>query len=115
MSENKTSITEEFKEIGSKYTLSKYEYDLYHEEDDIANKVFRVKKFNMPNKGEKWKFLIDNKVLFIVESTKITKKEHAFLRTVDGFNFMLKQAKAQIKTFNAFRIELKKILKNKKD
>ena len=111
MSDNKTSITEQFKEIGSKYSLSKYEYDLYNEEDDVAEKIYRVKRFSMPNRHEKWKFFLDTKVIFVVESTKISKAERKFLQTVEGFNFMLSQAKNGVKSFNAFRVELKKNVK----
>lgn len=109
----KGSITEEFKEIGSKYTLSKHEYDLYHEEDDKAEKVYRVKKSIMPNKGEKWKLLIDNKPILIIESSKITKAEWQYLRSVEGFNFMLSQTKIGVDSLSVFKAELKKILKNK--
>lgn len=101
--------TDEVKDQNSKYSLSKFEYDLYHEEDDVVEKVVRVKRFNMPNKGEKWKIFIDNKVLFVIEGTKLSKKEREFLGTVDGFNFMLSQAKMGIKSLNSFKNELKKI------
>ena len=102
--------TEISKEQNSKYSLSKFDFDLYHEEDDIANRVIRVKRVAMPNKGEKWKITSDNKLLFTIESNKISKKEREYLQTVDGFNFMLSQAKVGIKSLNSFRLELKKIL-----
>lgn len=105
-----TSSPEEFKDTNIKYVLSKFEYDLYHEEDDVAEKVLRVKRFSMPNKGEKWKFFEDTKVVFILEGTKLTNKEREFLRTVDGVNFLLKQFKAGIKSFNALKIEIKAAL-----
>lgn len=105
-----TPITEEVKDQNSKYSLSKFDFDLYHEEDDIANKVIRVKRVSMPNKGEKWKVTSDNKLIFTIEGTKISKKEREYLQTVDGFNFILTQAKAGIKSLNFFRKELKKII-----
>ena len=107
-----TSITEELKENGSKKTLSKFEYDLYHEEDDIAEKIIRVKKVSMPNKGEKWKVMLDTKVVFQIESTKISKPERQYLQTIEGFNFILSQAKIGIKSLNAFRKELKNKIKD---
>lgn len=94
-----------------KHILSKYEYDLYKEEDDIAQKVIRVKRFSMPNKGEKWKIFEDNKVIFILEGTKLTGKEKDFLRTVEGVNFLIKQFKNGIKSFNSLRKEIKNNLK----
>lgn len=94
-----------------KHILSKYEYDLYKEEDDIATKVIRVRRFSMPNKGEKWKIFEDNKVIFILDGTKLNGKEKDFLRTVDGVNFLIKQFKTGIKSFNALRKEIKNNLK----
>ncbi len=96
---------------GTKYNLSKFEYDLYHEEDDVAEKVIRVKRVSMPNKGEKWKIFEDNKVMFILEGTKLTNKEKDFLRTVDGVNFLITQYKQGIKSFNSLKLEIKKKLK----
>lgn len=105
-----TPITEEFREQNSKYNLNRFEFDLYHEEYNKTETVYRVRRVSMPNKGEKWKIMSDNKLIFAVESTKISKKEREFLQTVNGFNFMLSQAKAGIKSLNNFRIELKKIM-----
>ena len=95
----------------NKYNLSKFEYDLYHEEDDKAEKVIRIKRVSMPNKGEKWKIFEDNKVMFIVEGTKLNNKEKDFLRTVDGVSFLIAQYKLGIKSFNSLKNEIKKKLK----
>lgn len=102
---------EEFKDPNLKYNLSKFEYDLYHEEDDRAEKVVRVKRVSLPNKGERWKIFEDNKVVFTLEGTKLTNKEKEFLRSVDGVNFLLAAAKAGIKSFNSLRSDIKKKLK----
>jgi hypothetical protein len=102
---------EESKENGQKYNLSKFEYDLYHEEDDKAEKVIRVKRVPMPNKGEKWKIMVDNKVVWVLEGTKLTNKEKEFLRTADGVNFLIARCKAGIKSFNSLKNEIKKKLK----
>jgi hypothetical protein len=104
------SPTEDFKDQNMKYSLSKFEHDLYHEEDDKAEKVIRVKRVAMPNKGEKWKVMTDNKLVFTIESTKISKKEREFLQTVEGFNFILSKAKVGIKSLNSFRTELKEFI-----
>lgn len=102
---------EEVKDNNLKYNLSKFDYDLYHEEDDKTEKVIRIKRISMPNKGEKWKILEDNKVMFIVEGTKLNNKEKEFLRTVDGMNFLIAQYKEGIKSFNSLKNEIKKRLK----
>lgn len=105
-----TPATEEFKDQNFKHNLSKFEYDLYHEEDDVAEKVVRVKRVAMPNKGEKWKIFHDNKVIFTIEGPKLSKKEREYLQTVAGFNFMLTQAKLGIDSLAKFKKELKKIM-----
>jgi len=104
-------ITEEFKETGAKYTLSKFEYDLFHEEDDVKLPTIRIKRISMPNKGEKWKVMIDNKVVFVIEGTKLNNKEKEFLRSIDGVNFLLSQFKKGVKSFNSLKIEIKKKIK----
>lgn len=109
--ESNVPVTEEFKEHNQRHSLSKVDLDLYHEELDVAEKVIRVKRFSMPNKGEKWKIFEDNKAMFILEGTKLTNKERDFLRTPDGFNFLIAQYKLGIKSFNSLRTELKKNLK----
>jgi hypothetical protein len=106
-----TPVTEEFKEHNSKYNLSKIEGELYHEEYNVVEKIIRVKNVSMPNKSEKWKIFEDNKVMFTVEGIKLSSKEKDFLRTIDGFNFLIAQYKLGIKSFNALKNEIKKKLK----
>lgn len=100
---------EEFKEQ-SKLNLSKFELNLYNEEDDIVEKVIRVKRIASSN-SEKWKIFDDNKVVLIVDGSKLTNKEKEFLRTVDGVNFLIAQFKQGIISFNSLKNELKKNLK----
>ena len=106
-----TTVENEFKDQNLKYNLSKFEYDLFHDEDHVAEKIIRVKRFELPNNGERWKIFEDNKVMFTVEGAKLTKKEKAFLRTIDGVNFLIAQYKTGINSFNHLKIELKKKLK----
>lgn len=108
---NITPVTEEFRDQNSKYNLSKIEMDLYHEEYDVAEKVISVKRVSLPNNGVKWKISENNKVMFVVEGSKLTKKEREFLQTAEGFNFLITQFKTGIKSFNALKTEIKKKLK----
>lgn len=100
---------EEFKDSNIKYVLSKFEFDLYHEEDNKPEPVIRVKRISV-GKTEKWKIFADTKVIFILEGIKLGNKEKEFLRTPDGFNFLIKQYKSGIKSFNAVKNEIKKVL-----
>lgn len=107
-------ITEKLKDYNQKYSLSKVDMDLYNEELYVESTLIEVKKVSMPNKGVKWKIMVDNKVIFIIESNKISKSEREYLEKVDGFNFILAQTKLGIKSLNKLRNELKKIIKPKK-
>lgn len=116
---NKTGETggggEEFKDQNIKYVLSKHEYDLYHEEDDVPTKVIRVKRFALPNKGERWKIFEDTKVVYTLEGAKLTIKEREFLHTIDGLNFLIAQYKQGIASFSALKNEIKKALTTPKE
>ena len=110
--ENNDSLSsEDMKGQNNKYNLSKFEFDLYNEESNVVEKIIRVKRFSMPNKGEKWKIFEDSKVMFVVEGSKLTNKERLFLRTVEGINFLLSQYKNGIKSFNSLKNNLKSKLK----
>jgi len=105
------SITDEIRDQNSKFNLNKFEYDLYHEEDDTIEKVIRVKRFVVSGKNEKWKIFENSKIILIVEGNKINNKEKEFLRSIDGVNFLINQCKNGIKSFNSLKNELKKVLK----
>lgn len=94
-----------------KGTLNRYEYDLFDEEKDKIEKLVRVKRIQMPNKGEKWKIFCDNKPIFVIEGSKISKKEKEYLRTPEGFSFLILQCKNGIKSLNKLRIEIRKKIK----
>jgi hypothetical protein len=105
---NLVSITEEMRENSTKYSLNRVDCDLHREENDVIEKVIRVKRITAPNKTEKWKIFEDTKVVYVLEGTKLNSKEREYLKTVDGFNFLLSQYKSGITSFNNLRNELKK-------
>lgn len=94
-----------------KHVLNKFDDDLFDEDKDVVEKVVRVKRVQLPNKGEKWRVIENNKVMFTLDGTKVSKKEKEYLRTADGFNFLIHQYKEGIKSLNKLKIELKKKLK----
>jgi hypothetical protein len=102
------------KDYHGKNILNKHEYDLFKESNDVVERVIRVKKVQMPNKGEKWKIFSDGKVVFVISGEKISKTEKEFLRTSDGFNFLIEQAKTGIKSLNQLRTNLKNNIKKKR-
>lgn len=102
--------TDDHRSQSFKQNLSKFEYDLYHEEDDKTEKVIRVKRTGSINKGERWKIFADAKLILTIDGDKISKKEKEFLRTVQGVSFVIRQAKVGIKSFNKLKIEMKKVI-----
>lgn len=106
------TIENEIKDPSLKYNLSKFEYDLFHDEDDIAERIIRVKRYSLPNNGERWKVFENDKVMFIIEGTKLTKKEKSFLRSIDGVNFLIGMYKTGINSFNHFKIEIRNKINN---
>ena len=96
---------------GQKLVLSKVDFELYDEQKNIAQKVFRIKRIGLPNKAEKWKVIVDDKVIFIVDGMKISKKERTYLRTLDGVQFLISWAKSGIGPMSELKMKLKKELK----
>lgn len=104
---NIISITDEMKENNNKYSLHKFEHDLHKEEDNIIEKVIRIKRFSAPNKGERWKIFEDNKIVMVIEGDKLSKNEKEFLYSIDGFQWLLLEYKKGIKSFNALKKSIK--------
>ena len=107
----KMSKDTEEKEHTVKLHGSKYEYDLYNEADDIANKVIRFKRISMPNHEEKWKLFEDNKTILTIDGNSISEQERLYLRSVDGANLIISLFKKGKKTQYSLMSEVKKILK----
>jgi hypothetical protein len=107
-----STISDDFREQNIKYTLSKKDDDLYREENDIVGGVLRVKWVGLPNHGDRWKILNEqSKTLFVIEGSKLSKKERLFLRSIDGFNFLIAQFKGGLRSFNALKMAIKQKLK----
>lgn len=103
-----SNLPEEFKDTSIKYNLSKFEYDLYHEEYDTVSKIIRVKRFITPDNMERWKVFENDEVKYTIDGNKLLKKERGFLRTINGVNFLIAQYKRGIKSFRQLHIEIKK-------
>ena len=98
---------EDFKD-NSKINNSKYEYDLYDESMAASpDDVVRVKRIVLPNGGNNWRLMINNKLVFLLEGIKLGKKEKSFLLSEAGFIFLVQQTKSGVKSFNSLRAELK--------
>lgn len=105
--ESTVMAEETTKDSYSPHTLSKFDYDLYKEDDDVKLPIIRVKYVELPHNGARWKVSSDNKMIFVIEGSKLNKKEKEFLRTINGANFILSCAKLGFTSLNKFRKELK--------
>lgn len=97
-------------EVNSKFILSKFDNDFFDDEKYIKEKIIRVKRIASVKKPERWNIFENNKIIFVVDGIKISKKEREYLRTVAGFNFLVLQGRKGIKSLNALKKELKKVL-----
>ncbi len=104
---NVISITDEMRENNNKYSLNKFDYDLHKEEDNVVEKIIRVKRFSVPNKGERWKIFEDNKIVMIIEGSKLSKNEKEFLYSIEGIQWLLSEYKQGIKSFNSLKKNMK--------
>lgn len=116
MANNNSSFTSNnfnTKEYHSKSVLNRHEFEFYDEDKDVVERVCRVVRTNSRSKGENWKLFCNDKLIFVINGAKISKVEKEFLRTIDGFNFLIGQAKGEIKSLNKLRLNIKESLKNK--
>ena len=93
-----------------KLILSKHEYDLFYDEKNTVERVLRVRLVCPKTKDEKWKIIENDKTVQIVAGTNFSKKEREFLRTANGFNFLIAQYKNTNFTVSKFKSELKDYL-----
>jgi hypothetical protein len=91
---------------------SKFDYELFDEEAaSVISKCISVKRIALPNKGEKWKIFENSKQIFVLEGTKLGKKEKDFLSTIEGVNLLIKSGKEGIKNFTALHKKIKDAIK----
>lgn len=105
----KTDSTYPQDDYKDKGLFSKIDHDLYHDEDNVVTPVIHVKRIGA-NAAEKWKVYENNKVVFVIESDKLSEAECNFLRTVDGINFFLCLAKQHVRVVDVFKDQLKAYL-----
>ena len=92
--------------------LSKNDFELYDNEKSLPASLYRVKRTSTAGKGERWRLMRDDELLFVLEGKTLSKKEKEFLRTVEGVSFLTSQIKMNIPTLSklrtAIKIEVKK-------
>lgn len=103
---NKTNVSniDELKEP-SKIGASKFDYELYHEEDDIIERIFRVKRLGNDDK-ERWRIFENSTNTFTIEINQLSKKQAAYLRTSEGMTFLLQQYKIGARTITKIKVNV---------
>jgi hypothetical protein len=101
------------KEFKSSPVASKFSFDLFKEEDAVATPVIRVKHIRSSDKVERWRIFNNNKNIFTLDSTKISKKEKEFLQSVEGVQFLLSYSKSDSLTISGLKKEMKAKLNKK--
>lgn len=85
---------------------SKQDFDLFIEDNNVKLPIFRVRR-QLKKQVETVFFSKDEEIFLVMDLGKFTKKQQAFLRTVDGFNFMLSSAKSGTVSVSQFKKLLK--------
>ncbi len=95
---------------GHKAINSKSDLELFDDKKDIAHPIVHIKRLNSAAKGERWRIYVDDELKLIIEGKKLSKKECAFLRSVDGLNWLIRETKIEFNSFTELRIRLKEKL-----
>lgn len=91
--------------------MSKFSGELFRDEVALVpNPIIRVKHIKSAGQ-ERWRIFNDNKNIFTLEGSKVSKKEKQFLYSVEGSQFLLAQSKAGNLTVSGIKKEIKPKLK----
>lgn len=96
------------KDQSVKINSNKFEYDLFDEEQNIIEKFIRVRRYTLPNNGEKWKIFLNNKILIVLEGIKFSEEEKKFLRSVEGVNFLIRNYKNSSPNIDEISLQINK-------
>lgn len=101
----------DYKEFGSfnKTVQTKQDFEYFIEESHICYPVLRIKRISKSDE-EKWKISLDSKICLVIDSTSLTEGECKFLRTSEGFNFLLEMFKSGVKTMQTIKKEMAPLL-----
>lgn len=95
-------------EVGTgKLILSKHDFELFDDSKAVPARIIRVKRMGSIAKNEKWRIFDGDDLKFVLEGTKLSKKECIFLRTVEGINWLISEFKVGFKSVNELRVRLK--------
>jgi hypothetical protein len=76
--------------------------ELFKEEDDISTTAIRVKRFKT-KAAEEWRIYEDKNIILVLKGTRFTNSEKAFLRTLNGFQYIIDGYKKGWKSVSKFK------------
>lgn len=114
MTEEKYLDGNSIKTMESVFT-SNQNNDLFDEDSHIAHKVLRVKRVSLPQHGENWEVLEDNRVVLTLKGVRLTKREKSILYTIEGIKLLMDEYKSGNKSIAKIKRLLKEIWKFNND
>jgi hypothetical protein len=95
-----------FKDVSAtKYTLTnKGDYNLYRPEEHQNETSVRLKRIIAKDGLERWKFYIDLQIMLTLDATDFTKSQRVFMRTQEGFSYLIERFKAGEREAKKFKI-----------
>lgn len=89
------------------FHLLKAENELFKEESNLVQTLIQVKRKETKKNGEEW-FILENKeIVMHLKNSRLNTQEKAFLRTLDGVQFLIKQYKNGVTSFAKMKEALK--------
>lgn len=92
------------------YISNKYNNDLFDDESYVAQDIISARRVSLPKNGEDWEILKNNRVVMTINGLKLSEKEKSFLRSVDGFQLLISEYKAGLKSVLDLRKKIKKMV-----
>jgi len=94
-------MIEDFEDANNPF-VSKSDFELFKEEDNIAGELLRVKR-SASKDGEKWSIIKDKKVLLSIKGERFTKRQREFLYKPEGIKYLLDMFKSGVNTQSGLR------------
>lgn len=79
------------------------DHELFKDESYVPHKIIRVKRVNITKGAEDWKIMEDNQAVLVLKGSRFTNKEKEFLRTPEGFRFIVDGYKDGWRSINKFK------------
>lgn len=89
---------------------TKQDNELFNDNSYVVHDLLVVKRIELPKKGEDWEILQNKKSILRIKGIRFSKKERQFLRTANGFQFIMAAYKKGAKSISDFKREIKKCI-----